>query len=227
MNRLASADTTEKMDPRAVGTLRLSFTGMLLAGCQPGGDDGPTCGDTSLASLPGPPTLVAAQMIDNTLLRLTFSEPLAAVDGVDPASFRLSWTWSSGGYYSYTSYYDPAAALCGSTDYCTGQYTEVVELRCAPGDPTSLILRVENFSEYICGIINDLSGVYQDYTSPLLPHFDAMIGTITDLDGEPLASIGPDFVTEPDVYLDVEGEFPNYGMRIPIECPQPPSGNPP
>ena len=211
------------MDPRAIGTLRLSFTGLLLAGCQTGGDDAPTCGDTSLESKPGPPTLVAAQMIDNTLLRLTFSEPLAAVVDVDPASFRLSWTWSSpgyDGYAGYTSYYDPAAALCGSTDYCPGQYTEVVELRCAPGDPTSLILRVENFSQYICGIIDDLSMINPDYTSPLLPHFDAMIGTITDLDGEPLASIGPDFVTEPDVYLDVEGEFPNYAMRIPIECPQ-------
>lgn len=210
------------MDARAIGTLRLSFTGLLLAGCQTGGDDAPTCGDTSLESKPGPPTLVAAQLIDNTLLRLTFSEPLAAVDEVDPAAFRLSWTWSGGSDYygAYTSYYDPAAALCGSTDYCTGQYTEIVELRCAPGDPRSLILRIENFSDYICGIIDDLSMINPEYTSPLLPHFDAMIGAITDLDGEPLASISPAFVSEPNVWLDVEGEFPNYAMRIPIECPQ-------
>lgn len=210
------------MHLRAHQGLRLSFTGMLLAGCQqPGSEDGPTCGDTSLESKPGPPTLVAAQLLDNTLLQLTFSEPLAAVDEVDPASFRLSWVFSGAsyaGYEGYTSYYDPVAALCSATDYCTGQYSEVVELRCAPGDPTSLLLRLDNFPTQICVLINQLTGLYE-YTSPLLPHFDAMIGTITDLDGEPLASISPDFVSEPDVYLDVEGVFPNYAMRIPIECP--------
>jgi hypothetical protein len=208
------------MDSRKL--LGLSFTGALLAGCQPGDEEAAQCGDTSLASKPGPPTLVAAQLIDNTLLRLTFSEPLAAVDEVDPASFRLSWTFSGpgyDGYEGYTSYYDPVAALCSATDYCTGEYTEVVELRCAPGDPSSLVLRLENFPTHICNIINQFSNYY-GYTSPLLPHFDAMIGTITDLDGEPLASISPAFVSEPEVWLDVEGEFPNYAMRIPIECPQ-------
>lgn len=207
-----------------INSLRLSFTGMLLAGCQPNSEDGAQCGDTSLQSLPGPPTLVAAQLIDNTLLRLTFSEPLAAVDDVDPASFRLSWAWSNSGYAgepTYTSYYDPSAAFCGNTDYCPDEYTEVVELRCAPGDPNSLILQLEGFHEPICEFFNDISNYYEDYTSPFLVHFDAMIGTgtITDLDGEPLASISPDFVSEPDVYMDVEGEFPNYAMRIPIECP--------
>jgi hypothetical protein len=206
------------MDPRAVGPLSLSFTSILFAGCQ-AGDDAPTCGDTSLDSVPGPPTLVAAQLIDDTLVRLTFSEPLAAVGDVDPASFRLSWTWSSDYSGAYTSYYDPAAALCSATDYCIDGYTEVVELRCAPGDPTSLILRIESFPEAICNIIDELSSYYQEYGSPLLPHFDANIATITDLDGEPLASISPAFVTAPYGYLEVDGEFPNYAMRIPIQCP--------
>ena len=94
---------------------------------------------------------------------------------------------SYAGYEGYTSYYDPVAALCSSSDYCTGEYTEVVELRCAPGDPSSLLLRLDNFPTQICVIINQLTGVYSEYTSPLRTHFDAMIGTITDLDGEPLA----------------------------------------
>lgn len=206
------------MESRIFGSLGLSFTGVILASCQtPGQNSGPSCGDTSSESLPGPPTLVSAQMINYELVRLTFSEPLAPVDGVDPASFRISWAWAYAysGYDAYTSYYDPMLLFCLSSDFCPGEYTDVVELGCASDDPASLILRLDTFSPMICNLI----GFYADYPSPLLPHFDAALGTITDLDGEPLASISPAFVSAPDLYLEVDGIFPNYPTRIPIECP--------
>jgi hypothetical protein len=203
------------VNSRRVGTLCLSFTSSLLAGCDA---DDEECSEGSASSVPGPPTLVSARIIEEKLIRLTFSEPLAPVEGVDPASFRISWAFGEPGEYAYTSYYDPMALLCGGTDYCPGEYTDVVELRSDPCDPSSLILRVDTFSKNLCKIIAGGMAIYEDYTSPLLPHFDANIGMITDLDGEPLASISPEFVTETNVWLDVDGYFPNYPMRIPIEC---------
>jgi hypothetical protein len=207
------------MERHAVGSLCLSFTSALLAGCQ----NDEECGEGSADSVSGPPTLVAARFVEQKVVRLTFSEPLAPVDGVDPASFRLSWSWyyeGDPGYSSpYTSYYDPMLLFCLSSDFCPGEYTDVVELSCDPDDPSSLLLRVDAFSQHICNNISTFMEYYEDYTSPLLVHFDAGIGSITDLDGEPLASIAPEFVTAPDYYLTLDGNFPNYPMRIPIECP--------
>jgi hypothetical protein len=207
------------MDPRVVSSLRLSFTGILVAGCQtPGESADQGCGTECDGSLPGPPTLVSARMDEQELVRLTFTEPLASVADVNPASFRISWAWYGmgyAGYDSYTAYYDPMLLLCLASDYCPGEYTDVIELSHAPDDPSSLLLRLDVFHPYICESI----GYYADAPSPLLPHFDAGIATITDLDGEPLASISPEFVTAPDGYLEVDGNFPNYPMSIPIECP--------
>lgn len=207
------------MEPRRLATLGLSFTSLVAASCQAGAED--ECGDEAGASQPGPPTLVSARFVDERVIELSFSEPLAPVDDVDPSAFRISWTWSASGgayYEAYTAYYDPMLALCLSTDYCEEESTSVVGVRCSPGDPSSLLLTLDRFSPLACQLINDFQSYDPGYASPLLPHFDAEIATITDLDGEALASIGPDFVTTDDVYLEVSGEFPNYPMPIPIDC---------
>lgn len=210
------------MDSRLTPALCLSFTGVLVAGCQ--SEDKDACGQEGGESLPGPPTLVSAQMQTDTLVRLTFSEPLASFADVDPASFRISWAFSEGpGYYEgdpgYTAYYDPMLLFCLSSDYCPYEYVDVVELGCAADDPAAIILRLDVFSHYICNLFDDIAMYYEGYQSPLLLHFDANLGVITDREGEALESISPDFVTAPDGYHMVDGEFPNYPMRIPIECP--------
>lgn len=222
------------MNSRIVDGLRLSCAGVLV-GCGPGqstdddeagketsedtgNEGGPeACGDVEGGNLPGPPRLVSARLDGDLLVRLTFTEPLASVAGIDPASFRISWPFYGAGYGSYvgyTAYYDPMALLCGITDYCTGEYTEVVELGCAADDPAALLLRLEGFrADLICPLFA------QDDSALLLPHFDASLGAITDLDGEALASLGAHWVQVPDVYTEVDGEYPNYGLRVPIECP--------
>jgi hypothetical protein len=187
----------------------------LLAGCQPKQDEG-SCGSDLVESLPGPPTLVSARMESDLIVRLTFSEPLASVADVDPGSFRISWADSYAGYSGdpgYTSYYDPALLFCLSSDYCPYEYTDVVELDCATDDPRALLLRLDFFPQGICELF-EITG-----ESPLLPHFDANLATIEDLDGEPLASIAAHFVTAEEGYATIEGDFPNYPIPIPIPCP--------
>jgi hypothetical protein len=205
-----------RMDSRVSDRLLLTFTGVLLAGCDRQAD-AQECGHDVGESLPGPPTLVAARMESDLIVRLTFSEPLASIAGVNPASFRISWaSYSAGypGYVGYTAYYDPTLAFCLGSDYCPNEYTDVVELDCAEDDPAALLLRLDTFSHYICELFNDVGG-----PTSLFPHFDDDLATITDLDGEPLASIAAHFVTAPDGYAIVDGDFPNYPMRIPIDCP--------
>jgi hypothetical protein len=204
------------MSSRITDGLRLTFTGVLLAGCESTKADEGACGHDAGESLPGPPTLVSARMETDLIVRLTFTEPLASVANVDPGSFRISWAYSYEGYSGdpgYTSYYDPMLLFCLASDYCPDEYTDVVELDCAADDPASLLLRLDVFSHYICQNMNRYGG-----PSSLFPHFDADIGAITDLDGEPLASIAAHFVTAPDGYAIVDGDFPNYPMPIPIDC---------
>jgi hypothetical protein len=188
------------------------------------GDDGqdllPACGEPpSTGSLEGPPTLLSAQFEDDFLLvRLTFSEPIAPVDEVDPASFRISAARYYGGYdYDRTYYWDPMLLFCSFTDGCFGDYTDVVELGCAEDDPAALLLRLDILhGQYLCPIF-DYGAMYgTEYM--LLPHFDASVGQIVDLDGEPLESIAAHWVQNDQLAALIDGNFPDYPMAIPIPC---------
>ncbi|MFV8753445.1 hypothetical protein ACNOYE_23080 [Nannocystaceae bacterium ST9] len=208
----------ETTDP-STGDETSDETGDSGTGTDETGSEGlQACGEVPGGNLAGPPRLVSARLDGDALVRLTFTEPLASVAEIDPASFRISWPFYEGGYGGepgYTAYYDPMALLCSATDYCTGVYTEVVELGCAADDPAALLLRLEGFAtDVICNLIA------YDPSAQLLPHFDASIGPIVDLDGEPLASIAAHWVQVPEVYTEVDGEYPDYPLRIPIECPE-------
>ena len=188
------------------------------------GDDGqdllPACGERPPGGgVPGPPTLLSAEFEDDFLLvRLTFSEPIASVDDVDPASFRISVASYYEGYeYSYTQYWDPMTLLCATTDGCWNDYTDVVELGCAEDDPAALLLRLDIFhGEYLCPIL-DWAGMYGTVHS-VLPHFDASVDAIVDLEGEPLESIAAHWVQSEQLLVNIDGDFPNYPMPIPIPC---------
>lgn len=184
-----------------------------------GGDEFPPCGERPPGGgEPGPPTLIAAAFDDDLVIRLTFSEPIASVDEVDPASFRIS----AATVYAYqaeasTSYYDPMVLLCSFTDACFEDYTDVVELGCAEDDPAALLLRLDIFAgQYLCPILANAEMYGIEWL--LLPHYDAQ-GGISDLDGEPLESIAEHWVQNPELGAQAEGEFPSYPMRIPIPCP--------
>jgi hypothetical protein len=65
-----------------------------------------------------PPTVLGARFVARDRVQLTFSEPLASVEGVNPRQFRLSRSYSAvdgGGEQGYASgyYYD----LSGSNNY--------------------------------------------------------------------------------------------------------------
>ncbi len=186
-------------------------------------DELPPCGERQPGGgVAGPPVLQSAVFEDDLLIRLTFSEPIASVDEVDPASFRISVGRYYEGYYEgesgYTLYEDPMAALCSFTDACSDNYTDVVEIGCAPDDPTSVLLRVDILHhEYLCPIFDDASTYGLEFE--FLPHYDAAAGMITDLDGEPLESIAEHWVQSEELGAYVEGNFPDLPMRVPIPCP--------
>jgi hypothetical protein len=211
-------------EPKVFGGSILSFAGLCSLACEPGpassdegggSEDGGTECAAGGSSVAGPPTLVAAKLDEETVIRLTFSEPLGSLDEVDPAAFRISWAiaYDYGPSDQYTSYFDPMDILCLSSDFCTYDYVDVIDVACAPDDPAALLLSVDVFHPYICQFLIDPQG-----SSMLLAHFDADLTTVADREGEPLASISPEFVTVDSSYLEVDGLFPNYPMPIPIDC---------
>jgi hypothetical protein len=221
-------------------SLRLSFVGLFTLSCAApttdetaneegtsGDGDGDGDGDPDQlppceqgspgSSLPGPPTLVSAAIVGDRLVQLSFTEPIATVDDLDPSAFRLSIAHYDD-YYAETTYLDPLFWICGHTDGCFGDYVEVVELGCVADDPNAMLLRVDILRDDIFCPLFDYQAMY-GYVSHLLPHFDAMIALVADLDGEALASISAEWVTNSELVAGEMGSFPNYPSLVPIPCP--------
>jgi hypothetical protein len=163
-----------------------------------------------------------------TTLILTFSDPVAPVDGVVPTDFRISMGVSMSymdgeQLVEQSAYYEPATWV---------GYYEPVEMSAIANGPgeNQITLSFETAIGYvICTSVEN----HVNSGSPgfmveggLFPHYAPGSTPVANTEGEPLAAIGPEWVlTGPDqpyyygyeLFIEEAG-FPNLVPQIPIPC---------
>jgi hypothetical protein len=175
-----------------------------------------------------PPEIVDARFEDLDTLIVTFSEPLAPVDDVDPAShFRIGVGFALSGqdqtvYYDLSNHFPYGVPGQGdlADQWQRHGLTHVGKLE--PGDdPRELRLILTYPMElYTCEILAQAEAL--GIPSGLHLHYsDAVYPRITDEAGNPLASQGESWVTAGVTTTTVSGEFPELDPRMPIPCPDP------
>jgi hypothetical protein len=190
--------------------------------------------------LPGPPQLIAADMLDNLTLALTFSESIAPPAEVNPQQFRLSAAYAPKGeyyYYQYNTYYQEVGNWNGQCqeycyeycydegcqeqcwDYCSpGPPLRVAAIAPLPDRPDILLLTFDNGIG--SGVCTQLENFPSQWTRGLFIHYTPD-GTapVTDTQGELLADIGEQWALQPDrQWLYNQGTFPFMEPVLPIPC---------
>lgn len=189
-----------------------------------------------------PPALAAVEFLDPQILRLTFTEPIAAVDDVNPLRFRMSvGIYQPQYYYSYarTSYVNPnqwnSERVCGEKCY-EGPYDYYCYYQCYYGDilpieaqdvladaydPASVVLLLKHpIMPQVCLVSNNLGGPEGTRGGLLLHYAAGGAAQITDFAGIPLASIGAEWVkSDSDYYTRQNVNFPDMNPFLPIPCP--------
>ena len=193
-----------------------------------------------------PPQLINVAFVDNLTLQLTFSEPMAPVDDVDPTVFRLSMGFGyTEGYNGYTRtfyqevgyfnqqpcyeekcyencYYDKETGEKYCYEYCYCPYNitwiEAIGLRNDSADATKVLLTLNpGIGSNVCDVAEM---VPPEYTVALLLHYtDDRPPLPLDTQGQGLYPIGEDWVNTGEGFLDVEGFFPQLNPMLPIPCP--------
>jgi hypothetical protein len=176
-----------------------------------------------------PPELEDAYFEDLSTVVLRFSEPIAAVDDVDPAShFRLGTAFVlddlEGGqltvYYDLSEHFGEGvpgqgADALGPWQRHGGTLVAAVE---RGDDPHELRLSISYpFYEYVCELLGEAAtlgipaGIHVHYAQAGYPR-------VTDEAGNPLADIGGWWVS--DSFATTQpGVFPELDPRLPIPCP--------
>jgi hypothetical protein len=200
----------------------------------------PTAPPPPPPELPGPPKLIAADLIDNLTLALTFSEGLSPPSSVDPTQFRLSAAYAPKGnyYYQYNTYYQEVGNWNGACEeycyqYCYGNgcYEQCWDY-CQPGPPVRvtaiaqlpdridvLLLSLDNGIGH--GVCSQLDAFPRQWTKGLFIHYTPD-GTapVTDTQGEALADIGEIWALQPNrQWMYNQGTFPFLDPVLPIPCP--------
>lgn len=199
-----------------------------------GTDDGTTANDDET----GDSGVEGFQLIDAefgpvaadafSILTLTFSDPVAPIDGVAPTDFRIS----AGVSFSYTdngelveqsAYYEPAS--------WSGYYEpiEMTAIANGPGENQISITFAPTIGYGICTrLANQIASSSPDFPieGGMFPHYAPGTTPVTNTEGVPLAAIGPDWVLNgPDqpyyygyeLFIEQAG-FPNLIPQIPIPC---------
>jgi hypothetical protein len=187
-----------------------------------------------------PPLLLGAEFIDPQILRLTFTEPLAPLDQVNPKRFRLSIGRYSNDYYGNydrTNYTDPeqynhnsyCGEVCYEYYYCYYQCydgpplaLDVLDVLADAYNPAQVVLLLEQpATNGLCQFINAISGNPEAPAGLLLHYADGGATQIADLAGIPLLGFGETWVknSETDfMYVD-DLLFPELVPFLPIPCP--------
>lgn len=174
----------------------------------------------------GRPEVIDAELASGDLLRLTFSEPIAPPTNVDPNDFRLSvGVAKSYRTYAYAYYYDLADAVDGELP--------LLELRdMTLVDPRVLELHLEpDFDLAICHeLLAELAMMTSEpgiqVRGGVSLHYLPSKAAIEDLDGNPLAAMGSDWLLarrsggEQAYELYFEGPAARRALRdvVPIRC---------
>lgn len=189
-----------------------------------------------------PPALVAAALVDPSTLQLTFTEPIAPVDTVNPKRFRLSLAAGYSGVYGgqpYTRLADPRfynfTQYCFPCEpsppyyYCYDDYycyyspsgdIDVLDLVNHPYDPNSaLLFLTAPIRPSLCNIVE--SGGSPSFEFVLHLHYaDGGLSQITDLVGLPLPALGKFWVKyDGYFYTYFAPPFANFNPFLPIPCP--------
>lgn len=244
----------------------LAGGGLTLTGCPGGGQDsesesesetesdGGTDTDdptttTSTTDVPPPPPppadvtppgLLAVELLDPQILRLTFTEAIAPVDTVNPLRFRLSLgRYQPANYYGYTRtlYSDPTPY--NHEQYCVEQcyddyncyyqcyYGPNLELDVLDALPDAynpaqvVLLLAQPIKTSLCNIVNNINSNPNTPGGLLLHYADGGASQITDLAGLPLAGLGKTWVKESGtsfMYTN-DAKFPELVPFLPIPCP--------
>lgn len=188
-----------------------------------------------------PPQLIAVEFIDPQILRLTFTEPIAPVDDVNPKRFRLSvGRYIQNDYYGdyqRTVYNDPEQynqqQYCG--EVCNEYYEcyyqcyygpplplDALDVLADAYNPAQVVLLLEQpVSNNLCNLVNSLSSDPRRPGGLLLHYADGGAAQITDLAAIPLLGFGETWVKESESnfrYVDNQ-LFPELNPLLPIPCP--------
>lgn len=186
-----------------------------------------SCGESDVT----PPELVDAQFENQSLLVLTFSEPIAAVDAVTPEThFRLDAAFDLANL-GETAYYDLSTHFTGEVpgqdaplaeQWPRHEGTTIARVE-AGDDPSQLRLYLSiPVDPYACETLLAASAL--DIPAGIHLHYaQASQPRVTDLAGNELADIAPWWVEAAPAATYTQGPgFPELDPRMPIPCPAPP-----
>jgi len=202
---------------------------LVIPGCSAG--DGTSTG--KVADPPGvtapQTTIVDAQIEGTSSLRVTFSEGVKPMAGVDPAKFRLTVAYftrpaSASSKYSYKYYAGTYknGSYYGSNDQTV--YSDVGDLASVTNDPTaadqavlqlgstfSAATACQQIAAFNAANSNAHAGLYLHYSSAGTP-------TIEDVDGNKVASLAAYWSTDPTVE-QINGDFTGKPIPVALTCP--------
>jgi len=206
---------------------RVLATGLCRAGLAAGSTVAAGCAE------PPPFELVDVGFTDDRSVVLTFSRPLASVDAVDPAAFRLSLARSR---TSMTQYYEPGSF--GLVEDCREQceFDDIVQQEiCAqscPGTPGVISVAAVGSAEDEHGLVLALTHAVgkpqcdwidasreENWEAGFVVAYDgSREPPVRAEDGERLESIMAHWV-EAEEFFEVDERFPSGAPHYPIACP--------
>jgi hypothetical protein len=171
-----------------------------------------------------PPLLEHAEFEHAGTLLLSFSEPLAPVDDVDPSThFRLAAAFVLG---DITVYYDLSYHfLEGGPDQAAlvdswPRHGNSVITRIDPGDDSTQLRLTLAYpiEHYVCDELDQAAQL--DIPAGLHLHYaEGAYPRVTDEAGNALADNGAWWVRVPGILTTRPGAFPELELRLPIACP--------
>lgn len=160
-------------------------------------------------------------------LLLRFSEPMAAVDAVDPADFRISFarTVNYSGYYGdyeWSFYADPGVYY----SYGYYEYSPLTISKVTAGNKdTDIVLRFEEpVDPQVCVWLAQLEEIYENDPSQqgkvaLFTHYSPGEVPVESVDGEVLGAMGAEWVEYEGAFMNVdEYGWPNLDPQVAIPC---------
>lgn len=196
---------------------------LVIPGCGAGAGGGQ---NPTPAATANQPKIVAASLEGTTALRVTYSEPVQSVEGVDPGKFRLTVAYftrpaSGSDKYNYGYYTKGYSYGYGAADHTI--YSEV-------GHPAGLfdgsspnesVLQIGSTFDAAasCKQIAALNAANPNAHAGLYLHYsEAGSPTVQDADGNKVASLAAYWNSDPTIE-QISGDFVGKPIPVAITCP--------